>query len=82
MRRMSQAEPRKEKAFSRKTVSRPYRTATTPPREAPAARQKDHVMDARALAASTSDARTMLGITALWAGSKNAAPTVSNSSSG
>jgi hypothetical protein len=82
MRRMSQAEPRKETAFSRKTASRPSRTATTPPSEAPTARQKDQVIEANALAGSTSSAETMFGMTALWAGSKNAAPMVSRQRSG
>ena len=53
MRRMSQAESRKEQALSTKTASRPSQTAASPPSEAPAARQKDQVMEASVLAAST-----------------------------
>ena len=64
------------------TASRPRKTATTPPSDAPIARSNDHVMDESVLATITSSRRTRLGITELRAGSKNAAITVSITSSG
>src|SRR5690242_10988075 len=79
---MNHADPRNENALRTKTASRPNHAATTPPNDAPAARQNDHVTDASAFAVITRSAGTMFGITLVWAGSKNAAPMVSTKSSG
>ena len=65
-----------------KTVSRPKNAATTPPTDAPISRFTDHVADDNVLATSTSSSAAILGITALRAGSKNAAIVVSASSNG
>ena len=65
-----------------KTASRPNSAATTPPSVAPMARLNDHVVEESVFAAISVSGVVMLGITALRAGSKNAAIMVSSSSSG
>ena len=68
--------------MSTNTVSRPNSAATTPPTDAPTSRFTDHVADESVLATSTSSRAATLGITAVRAGSKNAAISVSSNSSG
>ena len=79
---MNTADARNESAFSTNTASRPNKAATTPPTDAPINRFTDHVAEDSVFARMTSSRAAIFGITALRAGSKNAAISVSSNSSG
>ena len=76
------AETKNDSALRINTTSRPKKAATAPPTEAPINRFTDHVAEESVFAISTSSLAAILGTTALRAGSKNAAITVSASSKG
>src|SRR5271165_341558 len=82
IRLISSAETTNDSAFNTKTASLPSQAATTPPRTDPIAKSNDHVAEESVLATITSPSATMLGMTAVRAGSKNATITVSRNSSG